>query len=104
MKENNMKEITLKVSFSHEDHLKTFLRLLDSMRYCGDVGHSAAFNVGVDGDGRFRMDVTIIDEFDDTEMNLRDLSPLDTDAYERSVKNFHKWCPDSKCELAFGFE
>ncbi len=98
-----MPAMTFKIGFAHERQLKTFLKLLRVMQFCGWIGHSTSFNVGVDGDGAFSMDVEVIGE-DGEKTNLRELVDLDDETYWRAVKQFHKWCPDSKDELAFGFE
>ena len=98
-----MATMTFKIGFAHERQLKTFLKLLRAMQFCGDIGHSTSFNVGVDGDGTFDMDVEVIGE-NGEKTNLRELVKLDDKTYWEAVKEFHKWCPDSKDELAFGFE
>lgn len=99
-----MASATFKVSFFNEDQLKVFMRLLRAMQYCGSIGHSTSFNVGVDGDGRFSMDVEVTNTKTGETKNLRKLVKLDDKSYREDVKEFHKWSPDSKDELAFGFE
>ena len=49
------------------------------------------------------MDVEVIDGNGEN-ANLRELVNLDDKTYWEAVKEFHKWCPDSKDELTFGFE
>ena len=98
-----MSAMTFKIGFAQERQMKTFLKLLRAMQFCGDIGHSTSFNVGVDGDGAFSMDVEVIGE-NGEKSNLRELVNLDDKAYWEAVNEFHKWCPDSKDELAFGFE
>lgn len=98
-----MAAMTFKIGFTHDRQLKEFLKLLRAMQFCGDIGHSTSFNVGVDGDGAFSMDVEVINE-DGEKTNLRELINLDDKTYWEAVKEFHKWCPDCKDELAFGFE
>ena len=99
-----MASATFKVSFFNEDQLKVFMKLLRAMQYCGSIVHSTSFNVGVDGDGRFDMDVDMIDEKTGEKKNLRELIECNSEIYEQAKKDFKKWCPDSKDELAFGFE
>ncbi len=99
-----MASATFKVSFFNEDQLKVFMRLLRAMQYCGSVGHSTSFNVGVDGDGRFCMDVEVTNTRTGETTNLRNLVECNSEIYEQAKKDFKKWCPDSKDELAFGFE
>lgn len=98
-----MAAITFKIAFAQERQLKTFLRLLRAMQFCGNIGHSTSFNVGVDGDGAFSMDVEVIGK-NGEKTNLCELVNLDDKIYQDAVKEFHKWCPKSKDELAFGFE
>ena len=98
-----MSAMTCRIGFANDRQMKTFLKLLRAMQYCGDIGHSTSFNVGVDGDGAFSMDVEVIGENGEN-TNLRELVNLDDKTYLEAVKEFHKWCPDSKDELAFGFE
>ena len=98
-----MAAITCRIGFANDRQLKEFLKLLRAMQFCGDIGHSTSFNVGVDGDGAFDMDVEVIGK-DGEKTNLRELVNLDDKTYWEAVKEFHKWCPDSKDELAFGFE
>ena len=83
--------------------MKVFLRLLRAMQYCGNIGHSTSFNVGVDGDGGFDMDVEVLGE-NGEKTNLRELVKLDYETYEQARREHKKWCPDSNCELNFGFE
>lgn len=98
-----MAAMTFKIGFAQERQMKTFLKLLRAMQFCGNIGHSTSFNVGVDGDGAFSIDVEVIGE-NGEKTNLRELVNLDDKTYWEAVKEFHKWSPDSKDELAFGFE
>ena len=98
-----MASATFRIGFAKDDQMKTFLKLLRAMQFCGWIGHSTSFNVGIDGDGAFSMDVEVIGE-NGEKTNLRELVNLDDKTYWRAVHQFHKWCPDSKDELAFGFE
>lgn len=98
-----MAAMTCRIGFANDRQMKEFLKLLRVMQHCGDIGHSTSFNVGVDGDGAFKMDVEVIGEGGE-KTNLRKLVNLDDKIYWEAVKEFHKWCPDSKDELAFGFE
>ncbi len=98
-----MASATFKIGFATDRQMKTFLRLLRAMQYCGNVGHSTAFNVGVDGDGGFDMDVEVISD-NGEKTNLRDVVRLDSEMYEQAKKDHKRWCPESKCDMAFGFE
>ncbi len=98
-----MASATFRIGFANDRQMKTFLKLLRAMQFCGNIGHSTSFNVGVDGDGAFNMDVEVIGK-NGEKTNLRELVNLDDKTYWEAVKEFHKWCPKSKDELAFGFE
>lgn len=98
-----MPAMTFKIGFAHERQLKEFIKLLRAMQFCGNIGHSTSFNVGVDGDGAFSMDVEVIDE-NGKLTNLRELVNLDDKSYWEAVKDHRKWFPNSKDELDFGFE
>ena len=97
-----MPAMTFKIGFAHERQLKTFLKLLRAMQFCGDIGHSTSFNVGVDGDGAFSMDVEVIGDNGKEKTNLRELVKLDDKSYWEAVKEHRKW--SSRDELDFGFE
>lgn len=94
---------TFKIGFFNDEQLRTFMKLLRAMQWCGSVGHSTAFNVGVDGDGRFSMDVEVIDKNGESK-NLREIIECNSQIYEQACKEHRKWCPGSKCDLDFGFE
>lgn len=96
-----MAAMTFKIGFTHDRQLKEFLKLLRAMQFCGSIGHSTSFNVGVDGDGAFSMDVEVIGE-DGEKTNLRELVKLDNKTYWEAVKEHRKW--SSRDELDFGFE
>ena len=98
-----MPAMTFKIGFAQERQLREFLKLLRVMQYCGSIGHSTSFNVGVDGDGAFSMDVEVIGE-NGEKTNLREIVSLYDKIYWEAVKEHRKWCPESKDELAFGFE
>ena len=98
-----MAAMTFKIGFANDRQMKTFLKLLRAMQFCGAIGHSTSFNVGVDGDGAFSVDVEVIGE-NGEKTNLRELVKLDDKSYWEAVKEHRKWFPDSKDELDFGFE
>ena len=98
-----MPAMTCRIGFAQERQLKEFLKLLRVMQFCGSIGHSTSFNVGVDGVGAFKMDVEVIGQYGES-TNLRELVNLDDKTYREAVKEFHKWCPNSKDELAFEFK
>ena len=98
-----MAAMTFKIGFANDRQMKEFLKLLRVMQFCGSIGHSADFNVGVDGDGTFKMDVEVLGE-NGEKTNLRELVNLDDKIYQEAVKEHRKWSPDSKCELTFEFE
>lgn len=98
-----MAAMTFKIAFAQERQLKEFLKLLRAMQFCGNIGHSTSFNVGVDGDGAFDMDVEVLGE-NGEKTNLRELVKFDDKTYWEAVKEHRKWCPNSKDELDFGFE
>ena len=71
-----MAAMTFKIGFANDRQLKEFLKLLRAMQFCGSIGHSTSFNVGIDGDGAFKMDVEVIGENGES-TNLRELVNLD---------------------------
>jgi len=50
------------------------------------------------------MDVEVTNTKTGETTNLRNLIECNSEIYEQARKEHKKWCPDSKCELDFGFE
>ena len=78
MKGENVEELNIKVKFPKERQMKSFVKMLAWMEFCGNIGHCTDFMVRLDGDGSARPKIEFETEelqesYDELRKSMNDL-------------------------------
>ena len=91
------KTLDLKLTFFDEWQAKTFLKVLRTMEFLGNIGHCGDMTLKCDGDGNFKLkaQVKTSDEYTD----VSDIVELDYEMWKKAVKEHQDFQATKRPEI-----
>ena len=80
------KTLDLKLTFFDEWQAKTFLKVLRTMEFLGNIGHCGDMTLKCDGDGNFKLKAQVKTSSPDEYTDVSDIVELDYDMWKKAVK------------------
>ncbi len=95
--------IELKLGFKTQEQATEFLRFIQYLEWCGNVGHSANITVNADGDGAFKFRAFMKDpktnELKQVGKVIRKIIPPEDGGYwDRQTKEYHDWKEEQRAD------
>ena len=95
--------IDLKLGFNTNEQATEFLKFLEYLEWCGNVGHSASITVNADGDGSFKFRAMMKDPKDGQMKRvseiLKKVIPLEDGGYwDRQTREYYEWKQEQRAD------
>ena len=98
--------IDLKLAFKTNEQATEFLKFLEYLEWCGNVGHSAGITVNADGDGSFMFKAMMKDPKDNQMKSIREiLKKIITSEgtsegryWDSKCKEYHDWKEEQRAD------
>lgn len=96
--------IELKLGFKTQEQATEFLRFIQYLEWCGNVGHSAGITVNADGDGAFKFRALMKDpksgEMKKVGEIIKKIIPPEEEGgyWDRQTKEYHNWKEEQRAD------
>ena len=95
--------IDLKLGFKTQEQATEFLRFLEYLEWCANVGHSSYITINADGDGAFKFVALMKDPKTNKMKSVRDIlakviPPEDGGYWDRQTKEYHDWKEEQRTD------